>query len=403
MHRRRKTSAHRWFHAILRQTFGRYLKWRYSLTAQGLDALKNLPQPWLVLPNHVMTWDPVLISIFIKQPIYFIASDANFRNRIASWWLRRVGAIPTSKQATDMTTLKQMMQLIRSGNTVGLFPEGERTWDGVTLDIIPATAKLARLAKVPVVVPVIKGGFLSMPRWSFTSRRGPVCIEYKVAVGADEIRTLHHEHIADRIRAAIHHDEYEYQKKQMKPYISPAPAEPLQLSLFICPECRGINCLEGRGRRFVCRSCRWEANFGSYGLFRPSGNMPLRFESIRDWSRWQLEELEQRIKLLRMEQSSEELFFDEPSMYSTGFKFNSLKKHGTGRLSLSPRGMHFRGDNMTSMFPWKDISALNVVYQNQLEFYFAGALQVFTFPKNPTSALKYLASGRIFQRDSSTT
>jgi 1-acyl-sn-glycerol-3-phosphate acyltransferase len=401
MHKRRHTQAHSWFHAILRQTVGRYLKWRYSITAENLGALKNVPQPWLILPNHVMTWDPVIISIFVKQPIYFIASEANFRNRFASWWLRRVGAIPTSKQATDMTTLKQMMNLIREGKTVGLFPEGERTWDGVTIDIIPATAKLARLAKVPVVVPVIKGGFLSLPRWSYKSRRGPVTIEFKLAIGPEEIKQLKLTEIEKRISEAIHHDEFEYQKQQKRPYLHRNPAEPLQLSLFICPECRSMNQMASAGSRFYCRKCDWETQFSSYGYFRPVDHHRPYFESVRDWYRWQAGELEHQIRARQNAGDFSELFSDTPVEYSTGFKFNSLSKKGRGRLSADITGLKFSGRqkdiSIVAEFPWSRISAINVVYQSQLEFYFEGKLHVFIFPMKDTSGYKYLAIGRIIE------
>lgn len=399
MHQKRKTRAYHWFHTILKLSFGRFLRWRYRVEATGLENIGKQPGPWLVLPNHVMTWDPVLVSLFIRKPVYFIASDANFRNPVASWWLRRLGAIPTSKQATDLTTVKQMLSLLREGKHVGLFPEGERTWDGVTLPIIPATAKLARLAKRPVVVPIIKGGYLSLPRWSFQSRRGPISIEYKLAISAHELPRLSLDEIQERIQSALFHDEHEYQIRQNLPYISHAPAEPLELVLFSCPECRNLNCMHGEGDVFRCSSCGFTTAFSSYGRFRAVNGFSPPFETISQWSKWQKELLKEKVSgLLESNGSSAPLFQDEPVKYATGYKFKSLKHQAEGRLILKAAGLEFFAHDGRAVhtFPWKEVRALNVVYQNQLEFYYAGRLQVFTFPGRNTSGYKYLAAGKLF-------
>lgn len=398
MHQKRKTRAYRWFHGILKLSFGNFLKWRYRLEAVGLADLESVPGPWLVLPNHVMTWDPVLISLFIREPVYFIASDANFRNPVASWWLRRLGAIPTSKQATDLTTVKQMLSLLKQGRHVGLFPEGERTWDGVTLPIIPATAKLVRLARRPVVVPVIKGGYLSLPRWSFKSRRGPISIEYKLAISAEELPKLSLQEIQEKIEKALFHDEHEYQNSQNLPYIAPAPAEPLQLVLFSCPECRNMNCMEGTGNLFRCRNCGFTTAFSAYGRFRPVNGYTTHFESISRWADWQNNLLREKVDEMRNGSSPETpLFHDEPVNYATGYKFKSLKHQAKGRLLLNALGIEFHPQGGRPLqFPWSEIRALNVVYQNQLEFYYRNSLQVFTFPGKDTSGYKYLAAGKHF-------
>ena len=392
---RRQTHTHRWLHFLLKKTLGRYFCWYYRIRVSGLDALAKEPSPWLILPNHVTTWDPILISLFLKDPVYFIASDANFRRPMASWWLRQVGAIPTSKLATDMTTVRQMVDLLRQGKTVGLFPEGERTWDGATLPIIPATAKLARLAKVSVVVPVLKGGFFALPRWAYKSRRGPLFIEYKVAISAGEIRSLTLEEIEDRITSAISHDDHIWLRSQPWRYSSPKPAEPLQLTLFCCPHCQSLNTLRGQGSRFGCTESGWQTTYTSRGLFKNHSKNLHYFDTIRQWSLWQDGELTKAVANLGSHAHTTVLFADSGAVYSVGYKFSRLKKKGFGRLSLESRGLTFYWDSENEVvFRFQDIRGVNVVYQSQLEFYYNGELRVFRFPDKQTSGYKYLLALR---------
>lgn len=411
MQKSRHSRAYPWLHRLLRWTVGRYFKWHFQLSASGLEELKRIPRPWLVLPNHVMTWDPVFIQIFLDHPVHFIAADANFRNRVASFWLRRLGAIPTSKKATDFTTLRQMLTTLKSGSSVGLFPEGERTWDGVSMDIIPATAKLARLAKVPVVIPVIQGAYLSLPRWSKRQRRGPVHIQFRLAIGAEELQTLSLDEIQRRIQSGLYHSEDRFQHEQMRPYINKRGAEGIGRALFVCPNCHSLGSIEGHGRTVRCKRCSWSNELGAFGFFRPQNGHARYFREISAWSEWQKAMLAKTIHdsmqyTADSIDTAERWFFDPNVNHLTGFKNSSMRKRGCGVLSCGPEGISFNAEQGKSgkaerstsaelTFPWHEIDAMNVVYQSQLEFYFRGQLQVFTFADVNASGYKYAAVERI--------
>lgn len=390
---------HRLIKTFLLSTVGLYFRLRYRLKAENLEELKNTPGPYLILPNHVMTWDPVLISMFIPDPIYFVSSDANFRGPKASRWLRRMGTIPTSKRATDFTTLRRIIETLKAGGHIALFPEGERTWDGITLPIVPSTAKLARLVGAPVVVPVIKGAYQSRPRWDYRTRPGPVTVEYKVAITRDELKGMELQEIQNRIERAIYHDDHEYQRLRQATYRSRKPAEPLQAILFTCPECRGLNTMYSKGDRFFCRTCGWETRFTPRGLFEKIDPHRQYFDNIRRWNLWQQEDLKTRLAEVLKNADTAPLFWDRPAVYYTGYKFKTQEERARGLISLNIRGITFtpNGNTPPIEFAWKDLSALNVVYQSQIEFYHQKILHSFTFPGKDISGYKYLCAGRLLQ------
>ena len=77
-----------------------------------------------------------------------------------------------------------------------------------------------------------------------------------------------------------------------------------------------------------------------------------------------------------------------------------LNEIGTGRLVLHVDGFRFQfDDGREQFFRLDEIRALNVVYQDQLEFYHRRRLCVFQFPKHDTSGYKYLICGEMLQRD----
>lgn len=391
--------THKIVKTLLVATAGTYFKLRFRLQAENLENLKNLPGPWLILPNHIMTWDPALISIYIRDPIHFVSSDANFRSPAAHRWLRRFGTIPTAKLATDFTTLRRIVDTLKKGSHVALFPEGERTWDGVSLPFISSTAKLVRLAGVSVVTPVIKGAYQSRPRWDYQTRPGPVTVEYKIAVTRDELKNLGLNEIEERIRKSIYHDDHEYQRSLQATYRSRTPAEPLQTLLFTCPDCKSLNTMHGEGERFFCRSCGWETRFTSKGCFEKVEPHRHYFDNIRQWNLLQQEELKKHLEAKISRQDEDAIFSDHPAVYSTGYKVETLEEQAIGTIDLGIRGIGFSPDNGSSRleFAWRDINALNVVYQSQIEFYHQKVLHSFTFPGKDISGYKYLCAGRLLQ------
>ncbi len=408
-HRRRETHAYRWLHDIVRPCIRVPMQWYYRIRPKNTSIFKRIRPPYLVIPNHVMTWDPLLISFYVRHPIHFVASDANFRSSFASWWLRRFGAIAKSKLRDDFATLRTVMDLLRAGKVVGLFAEGERTWDGTTLPIIPSTAKLVKVANVPVVVPVLKGAYHSLPRWAFTSRRGRIEIDYRLALTRDEIIRMSVDEIRVRIEQIMFHDEDVWLNENRTSFTSPRAAEPMQLLLFYCPCCHSLNCMKSEGRRLFCTECDYEVVFSLYGRFIPGQHLASRtviYETIGAWARAQHSYLDRHLTKLVSEAGSAcdseavdplgpEVFHDEYARLSVGYRMVRPAVRAHGRLALHVYGFSFKADDGTiTHYPWNTISGLNVVYQSQLEFYHNRRLIVIEFPGRDTSGYKYLLCGR---------
>jgi 1-acyl-sn-glycerol-3-phosphate acyltransferase len=379
----------------LRILLGPLFFWFYRLRAENLELFKRVKAPYLVIPNHVMTWDPLIFSYYVRDPIHFVASDANFRSSFFSWWLRRVGAIAKSKLMDDFATLRTIMDLLRSGKVVGLFAEGQRTWDGATQSIIPSTAKLVKVARVPVVVPVMKGGFHTLPRWAFRSRRGRITVEYRLALTAEEVKRFSLTQIKERIESVMQHDEDAYQAAAHISFTYRKAAEPMQLILFYCPSCETLNHMKSSGRLLFCTHCGYTVRFSAYARFHPvPPGATVIHRTIRSWSQAQNAFVESHLRGLYEERFTGEIFADDEVLYSTGYRMTAPHPQGLGRLALHTEGLRFHmHGNAPRFFRWSEIRGLNVVYQDQIEFYLRRRLCVFQFPRHDTSGYKYLLCG----------
>lgn len=394
----------RWFNRLLRWTYGIYLSRRFRIRCVGREVFDTLKPPFIIIPNHVAMLDSLMVGSNVPQPIYWIASDGNMRTTIMRFLLKLVGTIPKSKYIPDLETINGIVEVVRKRKgVIGIFPEGTATFDGHTQEIVPATGKLLKLLKVPVVAAIVKGAYHSMPRWSWTNRTGMVEIEFKLAIPAEEIRQLKADEIFLRLKEALEYDEADWQKEWQIPYSGKARAEDLQTVLFRCPACGNNESMGSTGHDFICKACGSSWYLDRYYRLRPQGGNlnPQGLGTIRDWSLWQKEAFS--VDLLHRSQTSTDkaLFSDDGVSVFLGHKLNPLRKLATGRLVLYPDRLELEPEpgnkekpSMASggvlLFKLPELEGEGVFKRNILEFYHDRTLFQFRFLTRSSSALKWL-------------
>ena len=145
-------------------------KWKFNYE---FDSLKNIEGPYLILPNHNLELDPLLVGEAVGKQIYFVASEHLLRKGIATKLLMYfLKPIIHMKGRQGAKTVKQMLRSLQEGHKVCIFPEGNRSFNGVTMEMEAAIAKVAKKAKVKLITYRIEGGYLTQPRWATNLRRG---------------------------------------------------------------------------------------------------------------------------------------------------------------------------------------------------------------------------------------
>lgn len=136
----------------------------FHFQAKGRSNLYNVKGSIFAV-NHSSFLDPIFASVASPRPIYFLARKDLFRNKFFGWLIGNVQAIPFNRDAPDTIALKNVIQILKGGNVVLIFPEGTRSPDGNLLPPHPGIGFVALKAGVPIVPAYIKGAYKILPRY----------------------------------------------------------------------------------------------------------------------------------------------------------------------------------------------------------------------------------------------
>jgi len=380
----------RTFIYLLRRVLGWFLTRKYNIRSKHAEIFQELQPPYLVLSNHFNTFDPFIISITVPRHIHWVASDLLFRNRYLRFLLRRlVGSISKSKSKSDFQTIRQIADVVRQEGVVGLFPEGQRSWDGKTLPLMYATAKLVRLLKVPVVFCVLEGGYHSLPRWSKKRRRGQLTVAFQKPWMPEEFADRSADEIFEEMTKRLDYDDYAHQRDHRVVYRSRRRAEYLEHVLFICPRCLAFTSLVSRGNTYYCSHCGLSSVLDPYGFFK-FDDPGITIQTVADWNRWQREYLKGEFASGRWK-PEEVIISDDRVMHFTGYRDKRMKKQGRVWVGMTLTGFWVKYRGESAFYPFEQLESLSVALQRNFEFYLNETLHRFRFPGPRTSAYKYLS------------
>ena len=283
-----------------------FAKWKFNFK---YDSLKNIEGPYLLLSNHNLELDPALLGVAAGNQIYFVASEHVLRKGIGTKLLMYLfNPIIHMKGRQGAKTVKQMLRMLHEGHRVCVFPEGNRSFNGVTMKMQSSIAKVAKKARVKLITYRMEGGYFTQPRWSTNLRKGKLRGRLIHIYEPEQLAQMSDEQINDAIVADLHEDAYETQKKERVAYKGDNLVLGLESTVFTCPKCRQTGTLHSNGNRFYC-DCGFEAVYDVYGeLTDQQGNK----YTITELDRMQQEVLRERI---RNWESDRPLFEDEVTIY----------------------------------------------------------------------------------------
>lgn len=123
--------------------------------------------PVLIVANHLIWYDPVVLGIIFPRRLWFLAKIEIFRVPVIGWFARLTGQIPVHRGESDRAALERALIYLCEGKAVTIFPEGAVAQHERLLQAHTGAAMLALRSGVPIL-PVAHTG----TRRIFLGRRG---------------------------------------------------------------------------------------------------------------------------------------------------------------------------------------------------------------------------------------
>ncbi|MDR1619793.1 MAG: 1-acyl-sn-glycerol-3-phosphate acyltransferase [Clostridiales bacterium] len=322
-------ARHKFFYKLIKIIVTPFFKGIYRYKYQKAAHIKP---PFIVVSNHNNDLDPALVSMALKEHIYYVASEHIFRwGRLSKLIVWLFAPIMRQKGTADARTVMDIIRHVRAGHNIGLFAEGNRSFNGLTGPILPSTGKMVKLLGARLVTFKLEGGYFTSPRWGDRPRKGRMR-GYVVNIYTPEaLKGMSAGDVQTVIERDLYEDANATQKQNPIAYKGKNLACHLETALYMCPLCRAVASMHSRGNQLMC-ACGLRVACTPYGgLIAEYGSA---FKTVAEWDIWQKRTLATLIHEdagLTISDEGQELYSVIPGKSGTLLE--------TGRLSLDAKGL----------------------------------------------------------------
>ena len=178
-----KPEPHDAFHRYVRLPLGRAIA-AFLLFILGPTRVKgkgHVPREGglLILANHISDIDPVMLQYASPLPIHFMAKSELYEMKGLGKIISKYKAFPDKRGEPDRAAIKHAVALLKIGEVVAIFPEGQLSEDGQLQELKPGVTLLARMAQTPVICCGLKNTDCIMPYGKTTPRPAFTWVEAK--------------------------------------------------------------------------------------------------------------------------------------------------------------------------------------------------------------------------------
>lgn len=160
---------------------------RFLIPFSGLKVtvagVENIPkdQPLIIAANHQGAADILIVLAYLPVYFRFAIKKELFAIPAFGWYLKQAGYFPVDRQMilSAYKMVEKIEEIIKAGNSVLIFPEGTRSYDGSLGKFKRGSLLAAQKANVPVLPVAISGSFNIMPRGTWLFNACPV----KLSIG----------------------------------------------------------------------------------------------------------------------------------------------------------------------------------------------------------------------------
>jgi 1-acyl-sn-glycerol-3-phosphate acyltransferase len=180
----------------------------YSIFARirvhGVENLRS-DEPYVYMANHSSLIDTPALFGYLPYQFKIMAKKELFYVPFMGWHLWTSGNFPVDRSDGRKTarSLRRVIEGVKGGKSLAVFPEGTRTPDGHLQDFKPGAFKIALRAGVPIVPVSIRGTFKLLPKTTLAPRPGRVDVIIGEPIATRDYSEKQMAELMARVRAAI--------------------------------------------------------------------------------------------------------------------------------------------------------------------------------------------------------
>ena len=159
-----------------------------------------LAGPVILASNHASFLDPPLVGSGVRRPINYLARETLFRNPLSGWVLRKVNAVPVDRDGASGKGVKTILDRLKAGGGIILFPEGTRTRDGGLQPARSGIGLVVIKSQAPVVPVRVFGTYAAFGRHVKFPRPRRLVLKYGQPLDFSALRAEAKECSRERLR-----------------------------------------------------------------------------------------------------------------------------------------------------------------------------------------------------------
>ena len=338
--------------------------------------------PAIILSNHLTTYDPINLCLSFKETLYTVTTDDVFNKRLAGWFLKTyLNPIPKSKSVSDLKCVKTILKVLKEGYKVALFPEGNRSYTGKLCYINDSIAKLCKIAKCPIIIFNMEGGYAVDPRWGRAHRKGEVHCTLRTIISKEDVLNYSQEELYNKIVENLTVSPYKYEIGHKNKRIS----EYIERAIYYCPNCDSFETINSHIDRVYCLKCGYELRYKhnmTFDLIKGEKNV----KTVEEWYNIQSKKMES----FDPKAIDGKIFEDYGVTLYSVVRFRRKKPIiKNGHLVMTNKEIYIEGQHKKTIIPIDTIREGCVVMKNKANFYVEDYLYQFK-GRVRFSALKYV-------------
>ncbi|MBO7762441.1 MAG: 1-acyl-sn-glycerol-3-phosphate acyltransferase [Clostridia bacterium] len=357
---------------------------KYRVSYEFRYDIKRESGPYILISNHASRLDYIFTGVpMLPVRMNYVAGYNEFHRSHLKGVFGLLKVIPKKNFVPDLHTIRSVDRIIKAGGRVCIFPEGMSSISGANQPVAVGTGHFLKRYRIPIFYAIIKGGYLTSPKYNLKDRRGRVEVTFDRLFTPEELDAMTAEEVEARVNEALYHDDYAWNLTAGNHYdIGDEGAKRLEDLLFICPRCHREHTMLGEGNSIRCIACGNGATITDTYQLVPFDKECVIPRTQTEWFRWQRERVASEV-------AAEDFSLSEEVSLGMLPKYRFLKKGATseivgqGTLTLDRTGLSYRGTRDGAPFTFfipsaslptygmcTDVSRFYTFYQGEfVEFY----------------------------------